>query len=255
MTVVESILLGLVQGASEFLPISSSGHLKLVQTLLGIDCPLLFDVCLHLGTALSVVAVFWQQIFHLFKHPLKNEKLHKIIFATICTLVVALPMRLFVLEGEWEKYLLLAGFVMTAILLWLSSLLTVAKPKPLWARPLWVTLLCGAMQGLATIPGLSRSCTTICSLTFCKVKRQDAVEFSFLLSLPIILASAVGEFVTTKTAQVISLPWYCFAVGIAVAFLSGLLGISLVQKLFGQKRQQWFALYMTIPILISILIL
>ena len=253
MTIVESIFLGLVQGLSEFLPISSSGHLKLAERIFCIQSTLLFDVTLHVATALSVVVGFLPQVKKLFVKPVKNRRLHRIIFATLCTLPIALVMRLFVLESPFEPYLLTIGFALTTILLWLTSLLPTSKSKPLWAKPTWVVLVCGAVQGIATLPGLSRSCTTISTLKLLKVDKNDAVEFSFLLSLPIILASALAELVATSNTT-FTIPWYCFLTGFVVAFLSGLLGIRLVQKLFGQDKQHWFALYMTIPLLLSILL-
>lgn len=251
MTVLESIFLGLLQGFTEFLPVSSSGHLILAQKLWDIPGNLFFDVMLHLGTLLAVVIAMrktiWQAIVNW-----KNKKLLYLIIASVPTFVIALLVKIFVPESLMTQ-LLPIGFAMTIVLIVISHYL--AKPKlRLEQSGFLPVIITGLTQGIAVLPGLSRSGSTISVLKLFGVNASDSAEFSFLLSIPVILASAVVEI--WEVAKVpVNIPWHCVAIGIVCAFLSGLVAVSMVLK--AVKRKSWiaYAIYLVVPLITSLIVL
>ncbi|MBQ4272957.1 MAG: undecaprenyl-diphosphate phosphatase [Clostridia bacterium] len=251
MTVLESIFLGLLQGFTEFLPVSSSGHLILAQKLWDIPGNLFFDVMLHLGTLLAVVIAMrktiWQAIVNW-----KSKKLLYLIIASVPTFVIALLVKIFVPESLMTQ-LLPIGFALTIVLIVISHYL--AKPKlRLEQSGFLPVIITGLTQGIAVLPGLSRSGSTISVLKLFGVNSSDSAEFSFLLSIPVILASAVVEI--WEVAKVpVNIPWHCVAIGIVCAFLSGLVAVSMVLK--AVKRKSWiaYAIYLVVPLVTSLIVL
>ncbi|MBQ2894344.1 MAG: undecaprenyl-diphosphate phosphatase [Clostridia bacterium] len=251
MTVLESIFLGLLQGFTEFLPVSSSGHLILAQKLWDIPGNLFFDVMLHLGTLLAVVIAMrktiWQAIVNW-----KSKKLLYLIIASVPTFVIALLVKIFVPESLMTQ-LLPIGFALTIVLIVISHYL--AKPKlRLEQSGFLPVIITGLTQGIAVLPGLSRSGSTISVLKLFGVNASDSAEFSFLLSIPVILASAVVEI--WEVAKVpVNIPWHCVAIGIVCAFLSGLVAVSMVMK--AVKRKSWiaYAIYLVVPLVTSLIVL
>jgi len=251
VTVLESIFLGLLQGFTEFLPVSSSGHLILAQKLWDIPGNLFFDVMLHLGTLLAVVIAMrktiWQAIVNW-----KNKKLLYLIVANVPTFVIALLVKIFVPENLMTQ-LLPIGFALTIVLIVISHYL--AKPKlRLEQSGFLPVIITGLTQGIAVLPGLSRSGSTISVLKLFGVNASDSAEFSFLLSIPVILASAVVEI--WEVAKVpVNIPWHCVAIGIVCAFLSGLVAVSMVLK--AVKRKSWiaYAIYLVVPLITSLIVL
>lgn len=251
MTVLESIFLGLLQGFTEFLPVSSSGHLILAQKLWDIPGNLFFDVMLHLGTLLAVVIAMrktiWQAIVNW-----KNKKLLYLVVASVPTFVIALLVKIFVPESLMTQ-LLPIGFALTIVLIVLSHYL--AKPKlRLEQSGFLPVIITGLTQGIAVLPGLSRSGSTISVLKLFGVNSSDSAEFSFLLSIPVIVASAVVEI--WEVAKVpVNIPWHCVAIGIVCAFLSGLVAVSMVMK--AVKRKSWiaYAIYLVVPLVTSLIVL
>ena len=251
MTVLESIFLGLLQGFTEFLPVSSSGHLILAQKLWDIPGNFFFDVMLHLGTLLAVVIAMrktiWQAIVNW-----KNKKLLYLIVASVPTFVIALLVKIFVPENLMTQ-LLPIGFALTIVLIVISHYL--AKPKlRLEQSGFLPVIITGLTQGIAVLPGLSRSGSTISVLKLFGVNSSDSAEFSFLLSIPVILASAVVEI--WEVAKVpVNIPWHCVAIGIVCAFLSGLVAVSMVMK--AVKRKSWiaYAIYLVVPLVTSLIVL
>ena len=251
MTVLESIFLGLLQGFTEFLPISSSGHLILAQKLWDIPGNLFFDVMLHLGTLLAVVIcmrkTIWQTIINW-----KNKKLLYLVVASVPTFAVALLVKLFVPE-QLMSQLLPIGFALTIVLIVLSH--TIAKPTlRLEQSGILPAIVTGLTQGIAIFPGLSRSGSTISVMKLFGVNDSDSAEFSFLLSIPVILASAVVE-IWEVSQNPVDIPWYCVAIGIVCAFLSGLVAISMVFK--AVKRKSWiaYAIYLVVPLVVSLIVM
>ncbi len=207
MRVFEALLLGLVQGVSEFLPISSSGHLVLLQHLLGwteADLNLVFDTTLHMGTLVAVIAVFWRDIWTLLqawwaglrtRRPLATPESRLawwIILGTIPAVVAGVLLqdpltRLFAAPRPVGFFLLL-----TALLLLLAELL--GRRRRDLTQMTWLDgLLIGVAQAAAILPGLSRSGATMSTGMYRDQTRESAARFSFLLSIPIIAGTGVEQ--------------------------------------------------------------
>lgn len=238
----------MVQGLTEFLPVSSSGHLILVSKLFNIQSDLTYDVLLHVGTLAAVIIVYRQSIRSLFTRQNSRLLLH-LFLASIPTFVIALAVKLFVPFELLEKLLPL-GFALTIILLVFSHFSKQTKPKP----TLVSSVVTGVVQGIAVLPGLSRSGSTISTMSFFGVRKEQCAEFSFLLSIPVILASAAVEGYQALSSP-LSTSWLNIAAGVLVAGLTGIVAIKLVQKTLKKANFIGFAFYLAIPLLISLIIL
>jgi len=231
VTVLHALILGVVQGLGEFLPISSSAHLVLIPWLFGWEDPgLTFDVALHMGTLLAVVLYFWKDWVRLFKAALQRRASDdKRIFWYL--VVATIPGGLFglALEKKAETVFrspLLIGIMMIVmgILLYLAD-----KKRQLrkmntmtMADAIWI----GLSQALAIIPGVSRSGSTMTTARFLDMTREDAARFSFLMSTPIILGAGVLK-LRHLTMASLDLP---FSVGVISAFVVGILSISFLLR-------------------------
>lgn len=188
-----AIILGLVQGLCEFLPISSSGHLLLLQKIFGIsDGGLFFTVMLHLGTLAAVLVVYRKRIIEMLLHPVKQAKYWIwMIVATLVTAVMALVFK-DVIDAANEGSLLGFCFLFTAALLVLCDFIRqkveckLTVPSMKWYHAVFI----GFVQGVAILPGISRSGSTITGATLCSMKKEDAAEFSFRFQF--LQFSAVG---------------------------------------------------------------
>ena len=249
MSILVAIILGLVQGLTEFLPVSSSGHLVLLEKIFGVENNvILFDVVLHVATLLAVIIVYRKTILELIKHPL-CEKMQKLVFATIPTCIIALLFKGF-FENSFNGELLYLGFMVTAIFLIIAQ---IVSQKEYQYRNLSYgnSIVIGVFQGLAIMPGISRSGSTITSAIVQGVRREQAAEFSFLLSIPIIFASLVYEcFKLTGSTITISTP--CFIVAFIVALLAGVFSIKIMLKVVKRAKYWGFSIYL---ILLSIFLI
>ncbi|MDR1144199.1 MAG: undecaprenyl-diphosphate phosphatase [Spirochaetaceae bacterium] len=193
MSVFESIFLGLVQGITEFLPVSSSGHLVLFQKFLGITAPaLFFDTLLHCGTLLAVVAALRKDVWNLIRHPFQRLAA-LLVMATVVTVVIALFFKDTIEEAFVSGKWLGQAFLATALALFISEYLS-HRPGRLRndAEMDWFdAVLIGGLQGIAIIPGVSRSGFTLSGALSRKLERDLAARFSFLLSIPAILGALV----------------------------------------------------------------
>lgn len=250
MTVLQSIFLGLLQGLTEFLPVSSSGHLFLAQKLFDLQADLFFDVMLHVGTLLAVLISFRKSIWHIVRHPLADVKLRYLLLASAATTAIALPIKLFVSENLMYA-LLPIGFAASIVLIVLSEKLSRPKLR-LQNCGVLPVIITGLAQGVAVFPGLSRSGATVCTMKLFGVNASDSAEFSFLLSVPIILGGAAVEaYQAIKLGSTIN--WICVAAGTFAAFLSGLASSYLVMRTVKNKSWIWFAVYLVIPLTISLI--
>lgn len=260
--------MGVLQGIAEFLPISSSGHLIVAQNLFGLEeVPLLFDVFLHVATLLAVVLYFRKKIWELICSfarifvPIKNPSVAQIekksedtkyivaiILATFVTGVLGIFSSKVI--SEISVKLVCAGFIVTALLLIFSSLIEkkhsayseTSLKSPSWKQ----SLVIGLAQGIGTLPGISRSGSTIAGSLFCGVKRDVAGEFSFIVSIPAILGAFIlelkdlGEVSSSIGAEPV-------IAGCAAAFASGYIALSWLMRLIKKGRLEWFACYL-IPV-------
>lgn len=252
----EAIVLGLVQGLTEFLPVSSSGHLVLGQYLLGLEADdVTFEVFVHFGTVLSIVTVYRTRILDLLRHtwtgitePTRvvlhyrgNEDFRFVVFILITMIPTGLIYVLFKddLEGAFgDPRQTLIMLLVTGLLLILTKIRT--NPEgPL--TPL-KSLLIGTAQGAALIPGISRSGATICTALYQNVTPEKAANFSFLMSLPVIVGAtgikSIEMFQTGIGAAIVPT-----TIAMAVAYASGIVAIKIVLDFVRRGNLQYFAYY------------
>ena len=191
MTNFQAFILGLVQGLAEFLPISSSGHTTLLQMLFGIDeAPEILNVLLHLGTLLVLLVVYRKRIWRMICHPLKSE-LKWVILATIPTVIAALTIKDKAEELLGDAKYLGYCFLFTSFVLLVGEAvnrLRTRKHKPVQWKD---ALVMGCMQVLAIVPGVSRLGCTASGGMMSGLSRRRSVDFSFMMSIPAVLGSAV----------------------------------------------------------------
>jgi undecaprenyl-diphosphatase len=250
MTLTDAILLGLLQGVTEFLPISSSGHLVLAQQLIpGFVQPgILFDVLLHLGTLVAVVVYFWSDLRGLATCMWRRDAtaggnrllLRLLVIGSVPTAVIGLTFK------DWFEQLFHAPALVAAMLLVTGTLLFVAgrhRPGSRREGALTVTdaLVTGVVQGLAIIPGISRSGSTIAALLLRGVSGETAARFSFLLSLPAVGGAALISLKDLERLPPGELPLYLAGAG--AALVAGMLAIHLLLGVLRRRRLGWFAIY------------
>ena len=248
MEIWQAIILGAVQGFAEFLPVSSSGHLILIQRWLGVsEGGLFFDVMLHIGTLIPVFIVFFKDIIGLFKKPF--NKMLMLILATIPAMLTGLLLG-DVVEGAFYGGDLLAAcllaltFVLTATELFVSEIVSKKRQSEL---PLGYknALAMGVAQSIAIVPGLSRSGTVISAGCYTGLNRKENANFAFLMSIPVILGAALlsGLKVIKDGAVIEVLP---LVFGMATAMITGYIAIKLMLKIIKKANYKWFSLYLLI---------
>ncbi len=244
MNLWHAALLGLVQGLCEFLPVSSSGHLVLLQNIFGIqEGALFFDSMLHAGTLVAVFVVFRRQIWELICHPIQ-KKMGLLLAATAVTAVMAFLFK-DLIDSAYSGGLLGFGFLITAVVLMINERLARGKKK-IPEMGVQSALAVGFMQGIAILPGISRSGTTIAGSRLFGLAKEDAAEFSFLLSIPAILGSLILQLPDAIAAGPADVPWSGIVLGMALAAVSGYFAIRLMLKLIKEKSLKGFAVYVGI---------
>jgi len=242
MTVFQFVILGLIQGITEFLPISSSGHLVLLGSLFGLEETLLVSILLHVATLCSVVVVMRGELVHLLKNPFSKE-MKKLAISTIVTLCIVLMIYGFAKNSYIEEYLPLF-FMVTATMLVATEVLLKNK-KTQTEITMRQSLFVGIAQGFAIFPGVSRSGTTICVGMLAGGAREKVTKFSFLLSIPIILASMLMEVIElSKTKEILSFNLSGMILGFVTAFLVGIFALKIMIKATSKIKFGYFAIYL-----------
>ncbi len=260
MSVFTSILLGLIQGIAEFLPISSSGHLAIAQNLLGLNAeiPEFFDVLLHLGTLLAVFVAYWQDIKDMVREffsgvsdiahhrtptpvPPARRLILLIIIGTL-PLFAVLPIHKKV-QGLSNSMGFIGGaLIVTGFLLFACDLIRKGRKDERTAT--WLdAVIVGVGQAIATMPGISRSGMTITAGCFTGFERRFAVRFAFLLSIPAVLGANI---LSLKDALEVGIDWSqvpVYLVGVIVAAVTGYLCIRLLKMIADKGRFGSFAYY------------
>ena len=237
-------ILGLVQGLCEFLPVSSSGHLVLLQNIFGIEeGALFFDTMLHIGTLIAVFAVYRKTIWALLKKPFQKLTA-MLVIATLATVAVTLLLgdRL---ESIFGGEFLGIGFLLTAVILTVNDKMAKGKNSISAMKPL-SALGVGLMQGVAILPGVSRSGSTITGARLFGLDKDSAAEFSFLLSIPAILGSLVLQLPDVIREGVPHMGWGSILIGTVVAAASGYFAIRWMLRLIKEKSLRGFAVYVGI---------
>lgn len=250
MTIWIAMLLGLVQGLCEFLPISSSGHLLLLSRMFGItEGQMFFSVMLHVATLIAVLIVYAKTVWKLIRNPLNKIVLYLII-AVLPTVLLALlfkkiePFATFYANAEAGEYLGFCFLLTSAILLISDRLRIAPKQQRKLSIMRWTdALVVGGMQGVGVLPGVSRSGSTIAGALFAGLNRRAAADFSFLLSIPSILGGAVLEIPDAIQEGVAGIHWTCLLAGMIVAGVTGYFAIQLMLAAIKKKKLWGFAVY------------
>ena len=240
--------LGLVQGLTEFLPISSSGHLSLFAQLFVIEESLEISILLHVATLCSIVFVLRKEVFYLISHPF-SEKTIKLALSTTITCLVVLflfPVLKIAFTGRW----LSISFLISSILLFLGD----GFSKKTGKINTKTALLMGLAQGFAVFPGISRSGTTISAGMFSGAEKTETTKYSFLMSIPIIIASLVMEiFQLCAGASNPKLPLFPVMVSFLTAFCVGVFALKIM--LNSNIKFKWFSIYLIFISIVAFIIL
>ncbi|MBQ9795596.1 MAG: undecaprenyl-diphosphate phosphatase [Clostridia bacterium] len=246
--IIKYILIGFVQGITEFLPVSSSGHIVLFGSLFELDNLLLISVVAHIGTLFAVLYCYRKRIVELIKHP-KNPTNLKLIIATIPTVIIVLLFNNF-LEDNFSTSSLVWGFLISAILLLIADLKKEGN-KPINKKS---ALYMGISQGLALLPGISRSGITLTCGLLIGANKKEALDFSFLMSIPIILASAVYESIKLFSSQ-LTINWLGIFIVMFSSFIFGILSIKIMLKVVNKNKLYYFSIYLIVLSLVILLFL
>lgn len=259
MTILQAIVLGAVQGLTEFLPVSSSGHLVLVQHLLKVPITedITFEVFVHFGTLLSVLVALWPEVrqivlsvatvftkIHLtHRHYRENEYFRLgllIILGSVPAAVVGIRYEDAISGTFTDPKLVAVMLVLTGLILFLTRL---AEPSPDKKVGLLSAVLVGIAQAIAIIPGISRSGSTISTAMYLRISPLQAARFSFLLSVPVIGGATLMK-IKEIVEQGITIEYLVpIVIGTAVAFSSGYLAIRFLLRIIEQGRFSIFSYY------------
>lgn len=272
MSVWNAIILGLVQGIAEFLPISSSGHLAIINNLFDLtttsDGHMLFDVLLHLGTLAAIFVCYWQDIVNMFYEVLgfvnvgplagarrryPNARLFvMLVFATLPLLLI-LPIHKMIETLYYQNVFIGVALVLTGCMLFVADKM---KPGTKGATNITISdaLIIGLCQCVATIPGLSRSGTTITAGIATGLSREFAVKFSFLMSIPAVLGANILSIVDAVKQGVVLSNVPAYLVGMLAAMLSGIGAISLIKHIAAKGKFGGFAYYCWVMGVLSIIL-
>ena len=265
MNWLQAFILGIVQGLTEFLPVSSSGHLAIGKAILGIESAgdLMFEVTVHAATVLSTIFVFRKQIWKLlcglfkFKYNDETDYIAKLVVSMIPVLIVGVFFKDWVEAAFGSMLVVGLALVVTAMLLtfsdWKAKRVVEVKEYRNGIS-FWQALVVGVGQAFAVIPGLSRSGTTISTGLLCGVKRESMAQFSFLMVLVPILGEMfldiVGGDFAASSVGVLPL-----IIGFIAAFFSGLFACKVMIALVRKAQLKWFGLYCAIVGLLVLIFL
>lgn len=242
----EALVLGIVQGATEFLPVSSSGHLVVAQELLGIAVRgVLFEVTVHLATLVSILLVYRERVGGLLAGVLRRDQASMryaalLVVATVPAAVVGLAFE-DALEGLFENPLVPAvAFLVTGVILWSSRTALRKDPEgaPGWGDAIWI----GLAQAFALVPGISRSGATVVMALWLGIEAREAAAFSFLMAVPAIAGAAVLQLPGLSGGELEVTPVALLVGGIAAA-VTGVLAIRAFVALLRRRSFHAFAVY------------
>lgn len=236
MAILYALILGVVQGLTEFLPISSSGHLMIFESLFGLSGNMFFNVLVHFATLIAVVLVLWKDVAWMVRHPFSSQTL-SVLLASVPTAIIALVINHFVSEVAMAAFLGF-GFFISFLIITTTMFLQKRKnkiPQPMTYKK---ALVVGLVQGVAVLPGISRSGSTICASLLMGVEREESAKFSFLISLPVIVGSMLFEVADAAKFGFGNFDiWFCLT-GFVAAFVVAIFTIKLMLKIV--KKGSWW---------------
>lgn len=249
MSWIEALILGIIQGLTEFLPVSSSGHLELAKVILGDQSvpkeSMLFTVVLHAATALSTIVVFRKDIAEIFKglFAFKNNEEFQFSLKIIISMIPAAVIGVLfndAIESLFEKQVLLVGAMLgvTGLLLFLADRARQTEKQVSYTS----ALIIGISQAIAILPGISRSGATISTSVLLGVDKNKAARFSFLMVVPLILGKMAKDILDgALTAETASL--FPLSIGFVAAFVTGLVACTWMIALVRKSQLKYFAFY------------
>lgn len=256
MNFIDSIILGIFQGFSEFLPISSSGHLVILESLFGISSNnIAYEVSVHFGTLLSVVAIYYLDIWKMIRSFFKgithgklgitfenDDYFRMVVFILVGTIpagVVGFFLKDFI-AGIFHYPKLVGVMLMVTGIILLSTRWKKTRSRQL---NIWNSLFIGIWQAIAILPGISRSGSTISAGLFSGIPRTEAARFSFLLSIPAVLGAVILEGKDLFGNNNVNLRWDIILTGLISSFFVGYLSIRFLLKIIQSGKFSWFAPY------------
>jgi len=249
MTPIQALFLGIIQGLTEFLPISSSGHLALLHNFFQ-EQSLAFDISIHFATLLAIVTFFIKDIINIIKDfftlKIKSDNFKLVIYLILASIPAGIIG--FLINAHIESifsnlYAVSLGFFVSGFFL-LSASFVKKKNKKLNIKN---TFLIGISQALAIFPGISRSGTTVSTGLLSGIKRENSIKFSFLLAIPAILGANL-----LKISEIASLNLSILAIGFISAFFSGLLAIFIFIKYLKISNLKYLAIYCLLLAILSL---
>lgn len=285
MTLFQAIIMGLVQGITEFLPISSSGHLVIISQLLHMnsDTGILFEVMLHVGTLIAVFVAFWSDIkrlfielFRIFIEIFQNIKIffynkkkndakryHKILqnnyrkfvvmilISTIPTAIIGLLLHNMVISASKSLLAAGSGLLITAVLLFVVDYNQNGMKIPMDVTYANAVII-GICQGIAAFPGISRSGITITACLLCGFQKKFSVKYSFIMSIPAIIGAAVLELVKAPKADIVWSEGIYGFIGMVIAAGVGFVSIKMMLVLVQKRKFKFFAVYCAVIGIVAI---
>ena len=242
VTLIEALILAVIQGLTEWLPVSSSGHLVITQKVLGLNPPLIFDVMLHIGTLIVVLTVFRKDIVDIIKAVIKRDfeteegKLALFIF------VGSVPIAIigFVFYDFFKS--LFSNLLAVGVAIIITGSLIFVSEKRIGNRKMGIldSLLIGLAQAVTIIPGISRSGITVATGLLRKIDKTKAFRYSFLLSVPAVIGATVMESKDLVTGNVDAVPLF---LGAIISMVVGYTSLKLLQKIIMNEKFHLFAYY------------
>lgn len=263
MSISNAIILGLIQGVAEFLPISSSGHLALAQNMFGLSDMgnnMFFDVLLHLGTLIAICYVYWEELAQMVKElnvglhggsytivdgrkrPLLSARLFVLICISILPLFLILPINDYIEELANKSLFVGIALVLSGFILFVADKMEQGTKTERNSK-VKDALIIGLCQCIATLPGLSRSGVTITAGIATGHRREYAVKFSLLMSIPAVLGATLLEFIDAVKAGIDVSRIPAYIVGMVVAMVSGVFAIRLIKRIAKRGGFGGFAYY------------
>jgi len=240
MDILQAIILGIVQGITEWLPISSKSHLIIIQQLFGLVQPAIFDLLLHIGSLIVVIFVFWKDIWKLIVGVCKGDmkSIKYVLYIVVASIPVAIVGIIFKHQIEAalsNMYILGFGFLFTALILFCSKF-TLIKSKSV---NFWNSLVIGLSQALSVLPGISRSGTTISTGMIIGVEKKEAAKLSFLMFIPAILGATLLEI--SSIDLITNIP--AMIIGVIMAMITGYIAIKLLMNIIEKNKFWMFSIY------------
>ncbi|MCW4034428.1 MAG: undecaprenyl-diphosphate phosphatase [Candidatus Bathyarchaeota archaeon] len=242
VTLIEALILAIIQGLTEWLPVSSSGHLVIAQEFLGLNPPLIFDVMLHVGTLIVVVAVFRKDILNILKAIAKGNWQSQEGKLALYIVAGSIPIAVtgFVLRDFFES--MFCNLQSVGVALLVTGCVLFVSEKRVGTKKIGATdsLIIGLAQAVAIIPGVSRSGLTVSAGLLRKIDKASAFRFSFLLSVPAVLGATLFEVKDLVVGNVDMIP---LLFGVIVAMVVGYLSLRLLQKIVLSEKFHYFSVY------------